>query len=198
MVAQYSKATPHREPFWFKPVSTFGLFKITTFIGSSLTLVVPAHPLLLSALVLADSALPYGSAYRISGGYVVPRASHRAVTGSACPGRERLMEQPVSSGHSFSCETETHATCRSHKDILGQIDAHCGNRFHGRRSFDDAFQRRSSWHFSMPTVSAVHTIRLTLSCLRQVHSGQSEPRFRPRRLATRPGRPIVSVCRLAG
>lgn len=80
-----------------KPVSTFGLLKITTFIGSSHTLVVPARPLLLSAFVLADSALTRGAAYRISGGYVVPRASHRAVTGSACPGRERLMKQPVPS-----------------------------------------------------------------------------------------------------
>jgi hypothetical protein len=122
MAVQYSKTTPHRVPFWFKPVSTFGLLKIPTFIGSSHTLVVPAHPLLLSAFVLADSALPRGSAYRISGGYVVPRASHRAVTGFACPGRERLMEQPVSSGNISSCETETHATCRSHENILCQIN----------------------------------------------------------------------------
>ncbi len=35
------------------------------------------------------------------GGYIVPRASHRAVASSACPGRERLMEQPVSSSHFF-------------------------------------------------------------------------------------------------
>lgn len=60
MVVQYSKTTPHRVTFWFKPVSTFGLLKITTFIGSSHTLVVPAHPLLLSAFVPADSALPRG------------------------------------------------------------------------------------------------------------------------------------------
>jgi len=86
-------------------------------------LVVPAHPLLLSAFVLADSALPHGSAYRISGGYVVPEASHRAVTSPACPGRERLMEQPVSSGHTRSCEIETHATCRSHEDVLGEINS---------------------------------------------------------------------------
>jgi hypothetical protein len=118
MAVQYSKTTPHRVPFWFKPVSMFGLLKLTTFIGSSHTLIVPVHPLLLSALMLADSALPYGLAYRISGGYVVPEASHRAVTGSACPGRERLMEQPVSSGYISSCETETHATCRSHENIL--------------------------------------------------------------------------------
>lgn len=62
-------------------------------------LVVPIHPLRLSAFVLADSALPRGLAYRVTGGYVVPEASHRAVTSSACPSRERLMEQPVSSGH---------------------------------------------------------------------------------------------------
>jgi hypothetical protein len=121
MVAQSSRTTPHRIPFWFKPVSTFGLSKITTFIGSSHMLVVPTHPLLLSAFVLADSASPRGWAYRLSGGYVVPRASHRAVTGSACLGRERLMEQPVSSGHTFSCETEIQTTCRSHEDSLCNV-----------------------------------------------------------------------------
>lgn len=70
--------------------------------GRSHVLVVPIHPLLLSAFVLADSALPRGSAYRLPGGYVVPGASHRAVASSACPGRERLMEQPVSSGHNYT------------------------------------------------------------------------------------------------
>ena len=34
-----------------------------------------------------------------------------------------LMEQPVSSGHTFSRETETQATCRSHEDLFGEIDA---------------------------------------------------------------------------
>ena len=101
----------------FKPASTFGLLLVTTFIRSSHMLVVSAHPLPLSAFVLADSASPRGSAYRLPGGYVVPRASHRAVTGSACPGRERSMEQPVSSGHTFSSETETQATLRSHVNI---------------------------------------------------------------------------------
>jgi hypothetical protein len=65
--------------------------------------------------------VPCGSAHRISGGYVVPRTSHRAITGSARPGRERLMEQPVSSGHTCSCETETHATFRSYKNAFGDI-----------------------------------------------------------------------------
>lgn len=30
MMVQSSETIPHRVPFWFKPVSTFGLFKITT------------------------------------------------------------------------------------------------------------------------------------------------------------------------
>lgn len=55
---------------------------------------VPTHPWLLSAFVLADSALPRSLAYRISSGYVVSRASYRAVAGSACLGRKQLMEQP--------------------------------------------------------------------------------------------------------
>jgi hypothetical protein len=37
------------------------------------------------------------------------------------------MEQPVSSGHTSSCETETHATCRSHEDMLGKVNADCSN-----------------------------------------------------------------------
>lgn len=30
MTVQYSETIPHRVPFWFKPLSTFGLSKITT------------------------------------------------------------------------------------------------------------------------------------------------------------------------
>jgi hypothetical protein len=40
------------------------------------------------------------------------------------------MEQPVSSGHTFSCETETQATCRSHDGVLRQIDANTSNPVH--------------------------------------------------------------------
>ena len=150
MVAQYSKTTPHRVPFWFKPVSTFGLLKLTTFSGSSHMLVVSTHPLLLSAFVLADSALPRGSAYRIPGGYVVPEASHRAVTNPACPARERLMEQPVSSGHTCTCETETHATCRSHDDVLRQIHADASNPVHDVPLLRWVAQYQPSWHIAMP------------------------------------------------
>ncbi|CAG9183904.1 hypothetical protein LMG23992_05103 [Cupriavidus laharis] len=165
-MAQYSETIPHRIPFWFKPISTFGLFKLTTFNRSSHMLVVPTHPLLLSAFVLADSASPCGWAYRVSGGYVVPRASHRAVTGSACLGRERLMEQPVSSGHRCSSETETHATCRSHKHILGQVDPNC-------RNLHDGCPFRFEWLVTLPLwhIDAVtgwgrpsHCLRISREC----------------------------------
>ena len=116
-MAHSSEAIPCRIPFWSKPVSTFGLLGVTARFRRSHVLVVPIHPLRLSAFVLADSALPRGSAYRLSGGYVVPEASHSTVTGSACPGREQLMEQPVSSGHAYPRETEKHATCRSHDEV---------------------------------------------------------------------------------
>ena len=131
MVAQSSEATPDRTPFWFKPVSTFGLLKITTLIRGSHTLVVTDHPWLLTALVLAVRAWPRGRTRRSLGGYVVSRASHQAVASFACLDRERLMEQPVSSGFT-SCKTETQATFRSHKHILGQVDAYCCNLHVGR------------------------------------------------------------------
>ena len=105
---------PCRIPFGSSLSARLACLTLRRFRGRSHVLVVPIHPLLLSAFVLADSALPRGSAYRLPGGYVVPRASHRAVASSACPGRERLMEQPVSSGHNYLRETEIHATCRSH------------------------------------------------------------------------------------
>lgn len=82
--------------FWFKPISTFGLFLVTAFIGSSLVLVVIAHPLHLTAFVLAVSNSPHGSVDRSPGGYVVPEAPHGVVANFACSGRERPMERSVS------------------------------------------------------------------------------------------------------
>jgi len=48
--------------------------------------------------MLADSVWPRGSTYRNIGGYIVSRASDPAVTGHACLGRERMVEQSVPSG----------------------------------------------------------------------------------------------------
>ena len=106
--------------------------KFTTLIRSSHTLFVADHPLLLTAFVLADYIWPHGCVYRLPGGYFVPRASHQAVASFACLGRERLMEQPVSS-RITSCKTETQATFRSHEDMLCQVNANCRN-LHGGRS----------------------------------------------------------------
>jgi len=40
------------------------------------------------------------------------------------------MEQPVSSGQTSSCETETQATFRSHKDVFGDVDSNW-HKLHG-------------------------------------------------------------------
>src|ERR1022692_3551456 len=82
--------------------------------------------------MLADSASPHGLSVPILGGYIVPRASHRVVASSACLGRKRLMEQPVSSDH-YSCKTETQATYRSHKHLLRDIQSNSCN-LHNRSS----------------------------------------------------------------
>jgi hypothetical protein len=61
------------------------------------------------------SATLLTSADVVPGGQVVLRTPPRVIADSVCSARERLIGQPVSSGHSCSCETETHATCRSHE-----------------------------------------------------------------------------------
>ena len=48
--------------FWFKPVSTFGLFALTTFISSSLPLAIPSNSSASTALMLAVIAFPRGCA----------------------------------------------------------------------------------------------------------------------------------------
>lgn len=44
------------------------------------------------------------------------------------------MEQPVSSGHTCSCETETQATCRSYEYLFCLIHADCRSLHGGRLS----------------------------------------------------------------
>ena len=81
---------------WFKPVSTFGLSRVTTFIKDLHLLIVPTQSL--APLRHCAGRFSFPSQGRLPifiGGYIVPRASHQAVTSFACPGRERLMEQPV-------------------------------------------------------------------------------------------------------
>src|ERR1039458_2481783 len=125
--------------------------------------------------MLADSASPHGLSVPILGGYIVPRASHRAVANSACLGRERLMEQPVSSGH-YSCKTETQATYRSHKNILCQIEPNLRNVHRGR----------SCWFkWSLDTSTLAH--------LMPRQAGASMPLLIP--VSEKPAPPLWSVRR---
>lgn len=80
--------------FWL--VKSNGVYERFTSVGRTRSSLAPLR------LTLADSAVPHGSAYRFLGGYIVPRASHGVVADFACLGRERLMEQPVSSKHPVS------------------------------------------------------------------------------------------------
>ena len=122
-MAQYLKTIPHRVPFGSSLSA-----RLACQSSRRLTEVHVCWSYHSSLVPLRRHAGRFRFASRLGvpilGGYIVPRASHRAVTGSACLGRERLMEQPVSSGHHSSCETETQATCRSHKNVLCQINGH--------------------------------------------------------------------------
>ncbi|MFC7634097.1 transposase [Paraburkholderia humisilvae] len=62
------------------------------------------------------------------------------------------MEQPVSSGHDFPCETEIQATFRSHDDVFGEIDAKESNGVHV-----DTPMNGNASSYDTPA-GAVHTI----------------------------------------
>ena len=51
----------HHFTFWFKPVSTFGLFVVTTFIGSLHMLAIPSNPSTPTTLMLVVIMFPRGS-----------------------------------------------------------------------------------------------------------------------------------------
>lgn len=74
MVAHYTKATPYRVPFWFKPVITFGLLVLTAFTRSSHVLVVPAHPSRLNAIVLGRFHLPSRGGVPVTRWLLCPRS----------------------------------------------------------------------------------------------------------------------------
>jgi hypothetical protein len=62
----------NRSPYWLKPVSIFGLFLITVFIGSSHMLTIPLS-LAPFRVMLADTPCPRGFGLPLSRmGYVVP------------------------------------------------------------------------------------------------------------------------------
>jgi hypothetical protein len=88
---------PDHVPFWFKPDSIFGLFRLTAFIGTSPGLTCPG--------LLAPDRRDAGSrrvGSRVDGrsfdrGYVVPQASDLAVASDACWGSRPMAEHRVMS-----------------------------------------------------------------------------------------------------
>jgi len=74
--------------FWFRPVSIFGLSLITTFISNSHMLRIPSFLAPIrpdAARVEFASRLPLPAEAE---GFIVTRASHKAVTSDACRGRK--------------------------------------------------------------------------------------------------------------
>src|SRR3972149_644963 len=54
-------------PFWSKPISIFGLLKVTTFISGSRMLAMPSNPCPLTASMLAVTVSPRGLAAALAG-----------------------------------------------------------------------------------------------------------------------------------
>jgi hypothetical protein len=105
-VTQLNTELSNHLPFWPKPISIFGLSRLTEFINSSLSLALPLS-LAPFRMMLADSLYPHGFGLPLSGmGYVVPPASYRPVTRAACGGRLLPRERQVSSWI-YPCETIT-------------------------------------------------------------------------------------------
>lgn len=75
MSEEIASPEPTLLPFWFKPDSIFGLFSLTTFIGSLLVLTMSVT-LALIRLMLAEESSPHGSDANLSvAGYVVEGGS---------------------------------------------------------------------------------------------------------------------------
>jgi len=87
---------PDCSPFWFMPVSLFGMFPITTARQRFTSVGHILQPQLPTALRLAVATSPHGSVARLSGGgYSVPSASHLEVTPNARLGRVPVAEHRI-------------------------------------------------------------------------------------------------------
>jgi hypothetical protein len=75
------------------------------------------------------------------------------------------MEQPVSSGNISSCETETHATFRSHEDVLCDIKADRDNLRHG----SDPLR-----FFNMPILACLTLVEGAIHDITSTEIGRSE------------------------
>lgn len=99
MVCQYNPTVKQVDlcvPFWPEPVSLFGSSRVLTFIDASLTLVMPVSLVLFRAklpelLHVSRRYLQPSNGVR----YIVPRATHPAITCDARRGRLRPTERTV-------------------------------------------------------------------------------------------------------
>ncbi len=109
-------------PFWSKPVSTFGLFAMTTFSSASLMLTIPFDPSSRPPWCWRSHSSPHGSDCRSNEqGYIVTRASHPTVTSDACLGRILIAENQVTSCLDSRNNYSHGLPCRTRKRTLRKL-----------------------------------------------------------------------------
>ena len=114
---------PDCPPFWFMPISLFGMLPITTaqqrftFVGHIL------QPQLPTALRLAVATSPRGSVARLSGGGdIVPGASHPGVTPNARPGRVPVAEHRIYAfPDKYACDLVSHVPGRRRRGRVAGV-----------------------------------------------------------------------------
>src|SRR5471032_2915314 len=193
---------------WLKPVSTFGLSMMTTFIEVhlrwSLPLVPSPSPPLCWQILLSLA----GPRTDDIGGYIVPRASHRAVAGSACLGRKRLMEQPVQSQRITLRRTEIQATCRSHMRFHAEVPliaflgrAHLGialtARVLGRTGRGDQRGINDRTRFEQQALAAKHRIDRCKHLGGKLVLLKQMPESQDRTLVRQPHVPVIQCSKLS-
>ena len=96
MMLEHAASIPNHLPFWFKPISTFGLSHVTMFIDSShmLTILSTLAPYRFNASRVEKSSR---SSLPKLAGYIVLRASHPQITPYACLSRVLMMRHQVES-----------------------------------------------------------------------------------------------------
>ncbi len=112
--------------FWFKPVSTFGLFVFTAFMSSSHMLTIPSNSSALTALVLAVITFLHSSATLSREATLSRKLPNPWIIPSAGFGRVLVGEHQVESCYPVS--TATHATS-------------CRNQFHTKRAVPAALAK---------------------------------------------------------
>ena len=98
--------------FWFKPISTFGLFVFTTFNSSSHLLAIPSNSSALATLVLAAITFLHSSVTLFREATLSRKLPHPWITPSAGFGRVLVGEHQVESCYPVSTATQA-TSCRN-------------------------------------------------------------------------------------